>query len=273
MRRAALLPALVVIGLGAAPARASTQHVDAQFSVFAPTPLDVLPGESVQWDNVSERRHTVTADDGSYDSGDLLGGDSFTERFTTVGRFAYHCTVHPEMFGEIDVRKVTLETLPPSAVLPGQRVEFAGRTATPRQRVTIEERTGSERFRPVGSAKPAPNGSWRTTLPARASAQYRAAVGAEASEVRRLLVTTRKVHVRATRRGVVVSVTPSAPEARVALQERLPERFGWWPERRVRLDYLSRASFLVTRPARVRVVMVAKDGWTPVAISRVLRLR
>jgi hypothetical protein len=80
------------------------------------------------------------------------------------------------------------------------------------------------------------------------------------------------VQLRATRRGVAVIVTPSAPSARIMLQADLHERFGWWPIARARLDYLSRASFRVQRPARVRAVLVAKDGWTPLATSRVVVL-
>jgi hypothetical protein len=69
-----------------------------------------------------------------------------------------------------------------------------------------------------------------------------------------------------------VTVTPSVPHAKVVLQARLRERFGWWPIARARLDYLSQARFRVKRPARVRAVLVAKDGWTPLATSRVLAL-
>ncbi|HEU4976964.1 MAG TPA: hypothetical protein VFT50_17885, partial [Baekduia sp.] len=51
------------------------------------------------------------------------------------------------------------------------------------------------------------------------------------------------------------------------------ERFGWWPVRRARLDYLSEAQLRVRHGGRVRVVLVGRDGWTPLATSPVLRLR
>ena len=50
----------------------------------------------------------------------------------------------------------------------------------------------------------------------------------------------------------------------------LRERFGWWPVARARLDYRLAGAFRVQRPARVRVVLVDKDGWTPLATSRVV---
>jgi hypothetical protein len=98
--------------------------------------------------------------------------------------------------------------------------------------------------------------------------------GADASETRRILVSGRHVRVRLTRHGrVAVAVRPSLPGARIVLQQRLRERFGWWTVARKRLDFLSEASFRPRRRAPVRVVLVARDGWTPLATSRVVHLR
>ena len=109
-------------------------------------------------------------------------------------------------------------------------------------------------------------------IAAEATADVRAVSGADASQTRRLLVSERRVRLRATRRGVAVTVTPSVPYARIMLEADLHERFGWWPVARAKLDYLSQATFRVRRPARVRAVLVAKDGWTPLATSRVVVL-
>ena len=43
------------------------------------------PGETVEWSNISSRLHTVTADDDSFDSGDIEAGDRFELTFDTVG--------------------------------------------------------------------------------------------------------------------------------------------------------------------------------------------
>jgi hypothetical protein len=107
---------------------------------------------------------------------------------------------------------------------------------------------------------------------AQVTGDYRAGQGADSSQTRRLLVSDRKLLVRATKRGVAVRVQPPAPYARIALQQDLRERFGWWPSVFARLDYVSAASFAVKRPARVRVVLLDKDGWTPLATSRELAL-
>jgi plastocyanin len=255
------------------PARADVQSVSVQFAAFGPSQLDVLPGETVEWANVSERRHTVTSDTGAFDSGDLPAGARFSVGFDAVGAYPYHCTVHAGMVAEVDVRRVILGPLPTAAIPAGTRVEVTGRSADPSQPVRVERTVDGTAFATVATATPTADGSWSATITADQTADYRATLGADASQTRRLIVTNRRVRVRATRSGVHASVTPSDPYARVVLQRDLRLRFGWWPVRRKRLDYVSQADFRVRGPARVRVVLVDRDGWTPLAISPVLVLR
>jgi plastocyanin len=252
-------------------AAAATIPVNVQFAEFGPTQVDLLPGETVEWTNVSERRHTVNADDESFGSGDLFGGDKFTHQFDEVGAYAYHCTVHEGMTGEVDVRRVTLGPLPVAPLPFGDRVEFAGRTADPAEPVRIERAAGAG-FETVATTTPALDGSWSVTAAAPATGDYRAATAAGVSESRRLLVADRKILVRATKRGIAVTVAPALPYGRIALQQDLLDRFGWWPVARTRLDYVSQASFTVMRPARVRVALLDKNGWTPLVISPVVQL-
>ena len=226
----------------------------------------------MQWSNVSARTHTVTFDDGTFDAGDVGPGRSSARRFDTPGAFPFHCRMHAGMVGEVDVRLVTLDPLPPAAVSAGQRLQVTGRAADPARPVTVEADAGGGP-RPVARATPAADGTWSATLTATAPADVRAVAGAGASETRRLLVIDRHVDVRATRRGVTATVTPALPRARVRLEVRSRERFGWWPTATARLDYLSRAALPPARPrARARRAR-DRDGWTPVATSRALRLR
>ena len=44
---------------------------------------------------------------------------------------------------------------------------------------------------------------------------------------------------RASGQGVAVTVTPPDPGATFVLELFVRERFGWWPVKRTRLDYLS----------------------------------
>ena len=268
--KAAALAVVVALALPAS-ASAATFSVSAQFQDFGPAQLDILPGETVEWNNVSERTHTITADDGLFDSGDFEPGSKFSVTFADAGTFAYHCTKHVGMTGEVDVRPVILETLPTAAVPAGDPVEFAGRVADPAQPVRIERSTGGE-FQTLATVQPAADGTWKTALAAHATGDYRAAVDGGVSATRHLLVSDRKLLVRATKRGISVTVVPALPYARIVLQQDLRERFGWWTTKRTRLDYVSQASLGVARPARVRVVLVDKDGWTALATSPVLTL-
>jgi plastocyanin len=271
MRRALLLSALLAGAVGAAPAHAA--DVNLLFQQFSPAATDVLPGEPVTWSNISERTHTVTADDGSFDSGDLPGGATFAVTApATPGTYLYHCRIHAGMTGELDVWRVILAPLPPAAVPAGDRIKLSGRTADPQAPVTIEADLGSG-FHPVAAATPAPDGTWSTDVIAQTSGDFRAVSGLDTSQTRRLAVIDRHVDIRATRRGIHVTVTPALPYGRLLLERNTRERFGWYPVARRRLDYLSRADFAVRRPATVRVAIVDKDGWTPLATSPPLHLR
>jgi hypothetical protein len=201
----------------------------------------------------------------------VSSGDRVAQTFDAVGAYPYHCTVHAGMTGEVDVRRVTLGPLPVAAVPAGDPVVFSGRTADPGAPVAVERDTG-DGFRAVGTAASAGDGTWKTTLSAQATGSYRASVGGDTSQSRRLVVSDRKVLVRATSRGVAVTVTPAMPYARVVLQLDLRERFGWWPVIASRLDYVSDTSFRVGRPVRLRVVLVDTDGWTAIATSPVVNL-
>ncbi len=47
--------------------------------------------------------HTVSATDGSWDSGDLAPGGSFERRFEAQGTYPYVCLYHPWMTGKVQV--------------------------------------------------------------------------------------------------------------------------------------------------------------------------
>lgn len=70
---------------------------------FSPATLTVTAGTTVSWRNDQGVTHTVTADDGSFDSGDVVQGAEFSQVFATAGTFAYHCTIHDTMTGTVTV--------------------------------------------------------------------------------------------------------------------------------------------------------------------------
>ena len=78
--------------LGAAPALAAGVSV-VDFS-YSPKTVTIQAGESVSWSNNGQSPHTVTADGGSFDSGNLNPGQGYSHTFSTAGTYAYHCQYH-----------------------------------------------------------------------------------------------------------------------------------------------------------------------------------
>src|SRR5215218_6277341 len=71
---------------------------------FDPPDVAVEPGSTITWTNKGDEPHTVTADDGSFDSERLNPGDSYTVAFGGQGTVTYHCEIHPdEMRGSVTV--------------------------------------------------------------------------------------------------------------------------------------------------------------------------
>lgn len=64
---------------------------------FQPAQLNVEPGQTVEFKNEDIFAHTVTADDGSFDSGLIQPGSSWKLTVSKPGTIAYHCTPHPNM--------------------------------------------------------------------------------------------------------------------------------------------------------------------------------
>ncbi len=89
-------------GAAGQPSAGSEQVKMASFA-FAPLSITVKVGTTVTWTNQDASPHTVTADDGSFDSGSLAQGATFSQTFTKAGTFPYHCTFHSTMHGTVTV--------------------------------------------------------------------------------------------------------------------------------------------------------------------------
>jgi len=70
---------------------------------FAPATITVTAGTTVTWKNNDNMTHTVTANDDSYDSGNIGAGSSFSKTFSIAGTYPYHCSIHPSMTGKVVV--------------------------------------------------------------------------------------------------------------------------------------------------------------------------
>ena len=55
--------------------------------------LTISSGDVVVWTNVGEIEHTVTANNGEFNSGYLRPGENYSVKFENKGTFQYHCLV------------------------------------------------------------------------------------------------------------------------------------------------------------------------------------
>jgi plastocyanin len=72
---------------------------------FSLTSITVAPGADVEVQNEGKATHTVTADDGAFDAGQVAPGSTAT--FTAPaepGDYGYHCKIHPSMTGTLTVK-------------------------------------------------------------------------------------------------------------------------------------------------------------------------
>lgn len=73
---------------------------------FVPPELHVEAGDSIVWTNDDTMPHSATADDGSYDTGLIAPGTTSSPivMANPTPRSAYHCKMHTDMHGWIQVK-------------------------------------------------------------------------------------------------------------------------------------------------------------------------
>jgi plastocyanin len=81
----------------AGPELADAGRVQLRSYLFVPNNLAVKTGTTLTWANDDDGlAHTVTAVDGSFNSGRMGSGATFSHTFDTPGTYAYQCTLHPQ---------------------------------------------------------------------------------------------------------------------------------------------------------------------------------
>lgn len=105
------MKATVVVKQGGAVLGGITVNLPAEVGAnptlnYQPSNFTVIVGvnNTVTFMNLDSTVHTVTANDGSFDSGDIsVAGGSWTHTFATPGTYAFHCKYHKWMMGTITV--------------------------------------------------------------------------------------------------------------------------------------------------------------------------
>lgn len=129
----------------AATAAAASHDVDVVDNAFEPPSPTVTAGDEVTWTSSGSNPHTVTADDGSFDSNPdcgafadaasgacMDGGESFAFTFDEPGEYAYYCKLHGGPGGVGMAGTITVEA---AATDDGGEGEVTGA-------ITVSDQTG-----------------------------------------------------------------------------------------------------------------------------------
>jgi plastocyanin len=85
----------------ATSAPASAAQITIQNFAFHPTPLQAKVRQTVTVTNSDTTTHTFTANDKSFDTGNLAPQTSKQVTVGKAGTLSYHCSIHPFMTGVI----------------------------------------------------------------------------------------------------------------------------------------------------------------------------
>lgn len=202
---------LVLARLGAASA--ATANVAVTDNAFTAGTVTITAGDTVVWTDSGALPHTVTADDNSFDSGNMSTGQTFSRTFTTPGTIRYYCKIHGAaggvgMSGTIVVQAAqvttttttaapTTTTAAPATTTTGAAADTATTVATTAttQPAAVLAAT-AERSTAAAAAQPA-------ALASTGSGPYTAAVAA----IGLALLLTGAVVLRQVRRGERAHVT------------------------------------------------------------------
>jgi len=172
------LAVALTVSLSAASSVATPRGVSIVYRAYQPSITTVTVGETVTWRNTTLLPHTVTAVEGSFNSGKLNGGESFSVTFTTPGTFLYKCLIHPTMKGTVVVRsaqapQVVQVRLSNQRGARGRHTLIHVQAPRPGAKVLLEARKGSD---------------WQDVAQARLSAQGTATLSVSSTADRRLRV-------------------------------------------------------------------------------------
>lgn len=80
-----------------------TDQVTIADLAFGPEVIVVQAGTTVRFANEDTEAHTITHDDGEFQTGAIPPGESLGLPFPEPGTYTYHCEIHPAMTGTVVV--------------------------------------------------------------------------------------------------------------------------------------------------------------------------
>lgn len=95
---------------------------------FEPEALTVELGTTIEWQWTGDAPHTVTDREGTFDSGILESGSTWSYTPSEAGAIEYYCTLHPNMVATIEVVEASAVSIPAEA---GPSSESGSQSAGP----------------------------------------------------------------------------------------------------------------------------------------------
>ena len=89
---------------GIVHAEAKVHTVVIEAMRYTPEAIEINAGDTVIWKNRDAFPHTATAEDRSFDSGEIASGGTWKFVARRKGVFPYVCTLHPTMKAKLLVR-------------------------------------------------------------------------------------------------------------------------------------------------------------------------
>jgi plastocyanin len=83
---------------------AKTVQIAIENVQFSPNVQTANAGDEIVWENKDLVPHTVTAENGSFDSKLIAPGSSWKMKAHQKGEFAYKCSFHPNMKANLKVQ-------------------------------------------------------------------------------------------------------------------------------------------------------------------------
>ncbi|GEM_PF-2277589 len=96
---------------------------------FQPPELSVQAGDTVTWVNADTMAYATVAEQGAWDSGTLLPGQSFSRAFPLAGSYSYSCPLHPGLRGRVAVSKAPYTRVEDDS----EQITYAGQWKQQRQ--------------------------------------------------------------------------------------------------------------------------------------------
>jgi plastocyanin len=268
---ASILVACVAAAVAAPPSLADSvgkqRTVDIPGTFYSPDALTVLVGDTVTWTNHDRMTHTVTADNGEFDSDRLEPGAHFAHTFAQAGVYRFHCRIHRFMHGEIDVYAIALLG-PDRSLRLGSTVTLSGLAPGDVRSVKLEQQQADGSYEAVASASPAADGSFSFPINVSGPSLFRARADERLSDpvaVRPQPLVTMSLRRVGDRATVAIATEPDQTGAPIALERYIHERYWWMLIRRANLGVNSRVTLTVLLKAhgvRLRAHLLrGTNGW------------